>query len=149
MEETGTTIEENAALKALEASKHTDDYVIADDSGFSVDAMGGAPGVYSNRWLGHEASAPELRQAVLEKLRNEKNRRAVQICAMALAHKGKLLHTVRGEMPGIVTRQARLGELKDPMAYDPIFIPDGYDKTVAQLGLKEKGKISHRGAAAR
>lgn len=153
------TIEGNAEKKAVEVAEQIArvaggreiDFVLADDSGLEVDALGGAPGVYSARYAGDEKSAEEdIYAANNRKLLRElvgvkgKERGAQFKCVMALSKDGKLVQTFTGICRGVIIHQVK-GE--HGFGYDPLFVPDGYCQTFAQLGDEEKNKISHRARA--
>ncbi|MCX8083960.1 MAG: XTP/dITP diphosphatase [Calditerrivibrio sp.] len=142
IEETGSTFEENAALKAIEISKYVDEYVIADDSGISVDYLGGAPGVYSARFAGKNATDDENNNLLLNKLQDIpfEKRDAKYECVIALAKSGRLVKTFYGDCKGYIGFEYR-GE--NGFGYDPIFVlEDG--RHMAELSPEEKNRISHR-----
>ena len=146
-EETGRTFEENATLKAIAASK-LPSLIIADDSGLEVDALGGAPGIFSARYAGENANSKENISKLLHELRAQniatEKRSARFRCVIALAQNGKLL--------GVFERFVE-GKIVDPprgsggFGYDPIFEPKGFDQTFAEMTPESKNKISHRGQA--
>jgi XTP/dITP diphosphohydrolase len=141
--ESGETYEQNARLKARFGREHAprDVWVIGEDSGIECDALDGGPGLHSARW------APEGDQAdaLLERLEGERNRRARMITAIvAVSPSGDETH-VRGVLEGELATQRR-GD--SGFGYDPIFIPAGYDRTVAELGDEWKRAQSHRARAA-
>lgn len=144
--ETGHTFCENATIKALAASALTGDFVLADDSGLEVDALNGAPGIYSARYAGeprnHAANIALLLQN-LAKVRG-KARSARFRCVLALARRGKILATFEGTVEGSIASAPR-GE--NGFGYDPVFIPEGYCKTFAELDPKIKNNLSHRARA--
>ncbi|MBU3753044.1 MAG: XTP/dITP diphosphatase [Candidatus Nanopelagicaceae bacterium] len=148
VEETGTTFEENALLKAETIARQTGLTALADDSGIAIDALDGAPGVYSARWSGvHGDDAANVAKVLLE-LSDvpDEDRGAQFVCVIALAHPDGRSIIVRGEVEGVVRR--------DPIGnhgfgYDPIFQPDGYAITTAQMDPETKDAISHRGKALR
>jgi len=147
--ESGTSFEENAKLKALAASRQLPALVIADDSGLAVDALGGAPGIYSARYAGANATDTDkidklLRE--LERVRATDRRRARFRCVVALARNGDLLGTFEGTVEGRITDKAR-GD--SGFGYDPIFIPEGFGQTFGELPTEEKNTISHRAKAIR
>ena len=146
--ETGVTFEENAALKAVSVSHQLSGrYVLADDSGIEVDALGGAPGVWSARYAGENADDVANRAKLLKELEqvsDAKDRTARFCCVMILAYSGEVIANVRGEIEGTLTMDER-GE--GGFGYDPIFIPEGHDQTFAQLPLETKNSISHRSRA--
>jgi XTP/dITP diphosphohydrolase len=146
IEETGVTFEENAALKALTISKIFTGLVLADDSGLEVDALGGAPGVYSARFAGPHADDAENRFLLISKLRNLGGGEfpAWFRCVMVLASQGELL----GSFGGIVKGNVILEERGDSgFGYDSIFIPQGYTETFGELQAEIKNSLSHRGRA--
>jgi XTP/dITP diphosphohydrolase len=144
--ETGATFEENALLKAVEAVQHTGLPAVADDSGLSVDPMNGMPGVLSARWAGrHGDDVANLQLGQLADVPDERLT-ARFVCAAAWALPDGRTGVVRGEMPGRLVRTPRgIGGF----GYDPIFVPDGLDRTSAELSPEEKDAISHRGQALR
>ncbi len=153
--ETGETFEENARAKALGYALATGEWALADDSGLEVDALGGAPGVRSARWAEDE-DAEDDRQArdaannarLLAELaaRPETPWTARYRCVMALATPDRVVSTTEGACEGAITdRPAGTGGF----GYDPYFVPEGYDRTMAQLPPDEKNHISHRGEALR
>jgi XTP/dITP diphosphohydrolase len=146
VEETGETFEENAALKALAASAHFDGWVIADDSGLEVDALGGSPGVWSARFSGAGATDVSNRALLLEKLAGVrgKDRAARFRCVIALARHGQLLATFSGAVEGVIINQEK-GQ--GGFGYDPLFVPEGHCATFAELGPEVKNALSHRACA--
>ena len=146
-EETGKTFAENAALKALSASRHVDDLVLGEDSGLEVDALGGAPGVFSARYAGCSATDAENRAKLLRELTDRTGTAGSAArfrCAMALARNDQLLHSCEGRVDGKIIGVERG---KDGFGYDPVFVPEGYDLTFAELPLARKNQISHRAKA--
>lgn len=141
VEENGTTFAENASLKAAAASSYCDAAAFADDSGLEVEALDGRPGVYSSRYA---PTDPERIEKLLKELDGVENRRARFVCAIAIAFNGEVLEVFEGEVKGTITIAPRG---KDGFGYDPVFLPDGYDKTFAELTGEEKNKISHRANA--
>ena len=148
--ENGTSFEENAQLKALAASRHLPALVIADDSGLEVDALGGAPGIYSARYAGANATDRDKIDKLLRELARvratEDARRARFRCFVALARNGDLLGTFEGIVEGRIANKAR-GDAG--FGYDPIFIPDGFEQTFGELPTEVKNTISHRAKAIR
>jgi len=146
VEETGTTFEENAALKALAASAHFGGWVLADDSGLEVDALGGAPGVRSARFSGEGATDVTNRALLLEKLAAvpADQRSARFRCVIALARGGEVLAHFSGAVEGAII-QSEKGE--GGFGYDPLFVPEGFGETFAELGAETKNRLSHRGRA--
>lgn len=142
-EETGTTYEENAALKACAAALMRGVPALADDSGLEVAALNGQPGVYSARF-GNRANDNERNLYLLEKLRGVPDRRARFVSVVILAHPDGHVETYRGELTGRLLEGPR-GE--NGFGYDPLFVPDGGAHTLAEMTLEEKQAISHRGRA--
>ena len=165
--ETGTTLEENALQKAQYVYDHYHIDCFADDTGLEVDALDGAPGVYSARYasmenlsnqntqsspISHDSEANMTR--LLKELGNNNNRKARFRTVVALIQKKdvcpcgctsiKEIHKFEGIVEGEIIRERRGGE---GFGYDPIFQPDGYDKTFAELGMDIKNRISHRARA--
>lgn len=143
VEETGTTFEENAALKAEQMANRFHKPVLADDSGLIIDALDGRPGVYSARYAGEMKNDQANVDKVLEELKNvtAPNRTARFICVLAIAMPGEGTVFRKGYCEGeIAFKQA--GE--NGFGYDPIFIPAGYRETMAQLPAETKNDISHR-----
>lgn len=146
IEETGTTFEENAILKAEGICEQIGKMVIADDSGLIVDALNGEPGVYSARYAGEDKDDEANIDKVLKKLKDvpEKERTARFYCALAVAIPNEKTITVNGTCEGIIINE-RKGN--NGFGYDPIFFVPELGKTMAELETEEKMKISHRGAA--
>lgn len=147
VDETGTTFEENAWLKASAVTRATGEIAIADDSGLAVDALDGAPGIYSARFTGnHEDSDADRNAFLLEKLKHVTDRRGQFVCAICCTFPNGDVIRTRGECPGRIT-PAPSGS--GGFGYDPIFLPDGQDRTMAELSPEEKNRIGHRGKAIR
>jgi XTP/dITP diphosphohydrolase len=148
--ENGSSFEENAKLKALAASKQLPALVIADDSGLEVDALGGAPGIYSARYAGANATDRDKIDKLLRELArvraNEAGRRARFRCVVALARNGNLLGTFEGIVEGKIADEVRGAS---GFGYDPIFIPEGTQQTFGELPVQVKNTISHRARAIR
>jgi XTP/dITP diphosphohydrolase len=150
--ETGATFEENALLKAHAAVAETGIAAVADDSGLTVDALNGMPGVLSARWSGLPAEDPTRDvanlQLVLAQLRETPSERrgAGFVCAAAVAFPDGRSYVVRGEMRGQLLEAPRG---RGGFGYDPIFLPEGGSLTTAELAPAEKDAISHRGRAFR
>jgi len=146
--ETGKTFEDNAILKAVAVSKRMPGFVIADDSGLEVEALGGAPGVYSARYAGMNATDQEKTDKLLEELTRvgaTKNaRRARFRCVLALARKGEILGVFEGIVDGQIADRPRGSH---GFGYDPIFMPEGFRQTFGQLAPAEKNQLSHRARA--
>ena len=148
--ETGHTLEENAMQKADYIRRNYGLSVFADDTGLEVDALGGAPGVYSARYAGGAGHDSEANMAkLLAELGDNDNRKARfrTVIAMILTGEGQAADTVmtfEGIVNGSIIRERRGGE---GFGYDPVFCPDGYEKTFAELGNDIKNQISHRARA--
>jgi XTP/dITP diphosphohydrolase len=145
-EETGSTFEENAALKAQYYSKHCDGYLFADDSGLEVDALAGAPGVYSARFAGPHATDAANNQLLISRMQGVSNRTARFVCAIALATEGRLVETFRGEVEGRLLDAPR-GDTG--FGYDPLFFYPPFDCTFGEAPLDRKMEVSHRAEALR
>lgn len=147
IEESGTTFEENAILKAETLSKALGKLVIADDSGLEVDALGGEPGVYSARYAGDHDDEANI-QKVLEKLQGvpDEKRTARFVCCIAISGPDIETKTFVGTCEGKILHEKRG---TNGFGYDPIFYVAELGKTMAELTLEEKGAISHRGNAIR
>ena len=143
VEETGTTFEENAALKAAAVMQASGLPAIADDSGLCVTALGGGPGVYSARYGGEGLDDVGYR-LVLSGLSGQLDRSAKFVSCICCAFPNGDTVTARGECPGLITYSPR-GE--DGFGYDPIFLVPEKKKTFAQMTAEEKNAISHRGVA--
>ena len=140
--ENGSTFEENSLIKAKEAFRVSKTYSLADDSGLCVDALDGAPGLYSARYAGTQ---DEKIEKLLGELKGFENRRAKFVCCVTLLDdKGKMIFQTVGECHGSIVKE-RKGI--NGFGYDPIFKADNYDCTIAELSDEEKNKISHRGKA--
>ena len=146
VEENGTTFEENAIIKAQTISKMINQVVIADDSGIEIDAMGKKPGVESARFLGHDTSYDYKNQYILDLLKNETNRAARYVWAMAIAIPGKDTVVFRETMEGEIAYEAKG---TNGFGYDPIFFFPPTNKTGAEMSLEEKNLYSHRAKATR
>jgi len=148
--ENGTSFEENAKLKALAASRQLPGLVIADDSGMEVNALGGAPGIYSARYAGPNATEREKMDKLLRELvrvrATDDGRRARFRCVVALAQNGHLLGIFEGKIEGKINDTAR-GD--SGFGYDPIFVPDGFEQTFGEVPEEVKNTISHRAKAIR
>ena len=148
IEETGSTFEENAILKAETVSKRLNRAVIADDSGLVIDALNGRPGVYSARYAGEQKSDEDNMDKVLEELKGvERTTRTARFyCALALAIPGKKTVTVSGTCEGLILDEKRGTH---GFGYDPIFYVKEKNKAMAELLPEEKSQISHRAVALR
>jgi XTP/dITP diphosphohydrolase len=141
--ETGKTFEENAVLKATAASRQLPGLVVADDSGLEVDALGGAPGIYSARYAGPNATDKQNIDKLLAELtRIERAKRSARFrCVIALAREGNVLGTFQGVVEGTIVDSPRG---RSGFGYDPVFMPTGFGKTFGQLSPTEKDRVSHR-----
>lgn len=142
--ESGETFEENAAIKAVEAARVSlsGEYFLADDSGLCTDFLNGAPGIRSSRYA---KTSEDRINKLLAALGGTKNRGAHFVCALCLVDKnGKILHTEKGEVYGEITLKP---SGTNGFGYDPVFLVNGLNKTMAQLTEEEKNTLSHRGQA--
>ena len=146
VEETGTTFEENSKIKAEEIMKVTGMPAIADDSGLMVEALGGAPGVYSARFAGEHATDEENNEKLMSLMEGipDGRRQAKFVSVITLMYPDGRILTARGECPGTI---GRVPEGTNGFGYDPLFLPEGYSVTYAQLTAEEKNRISHRAKA--
>ena len=141
--ETGPTLETNASQKSYYISERYGINCFADDTGLEIEALLNEPGVYSARYAGEERSARANMLKVLEKLNNKTNRKARFRCVISLVIDG-----VEKQFEGIVEGQILTEEHGEAgFGYDPIFMPDGYNLSFAQMGAADKNRISHRGRA--
>ncbi|HEY6141855.1 MAG TPA: non-canonical purine NTP diphosphatase [Flavobacterium sp.] len=141
--ETADTIEENAIMKANYVTQKYGYDCFADDTGLEVDALNGAPGVYSARYAGEQRNSDDNMNKLLEALTDKTNRNAQFKTVIALNRNGQQ-HLFTGIAPGEITLEKTGNQ---GFGYDPIFQPEGFSKTFAQLSIEEKGAISHRGKA--
>ena len=145
VDETGSTFEENALLKALTVARATGYAALADDSGLSVDALGGAPGIYSARYSGvHGDDAANIEKLLNELSNGRLDRSARFVAVIALAKPDGSNIMARGELLGSIAESKR-GE--NGFGYDPIFIPAGSKRTLGEYLPAEKDEISHRALA--
>ena len=146
--ETGATFEANALLKARAVSAATGLPAVADDSGICVDELNGMPGILSARWAGRHGDDDANLQLLLDQLADTPDERlgAQFRCVIALVTPDGTEHVVDGEMRGQLIRDRRGS---NGFGYDPIFVPDGFTQTSAELSAAEKDAISHRGKALR
>jgi XTP/dITP diphosphohydrolase len=146
IEEDGATFIANASKKAILTARHTGLTCLADDSGLVVDALGGKPGIYSARFAGEEADDRKNNQKLLQMMQpfNGAERRARFVCVIAISHPDGKVYTVEGKCEGRIGYSERGSE---GFGYDPLFIPEGYSSTFAELSSTEKNRISHRGQA--
>ncbi len=143
-EETGSTFEENAVLKARAAAENSGKVALADDSGLAVAALNGDPGIYSARWGGPEKDFDLAMQKVHEALGDAQDRSAAFICVLALAWPDGRIETFEGRVEGEIIWPQRGDK---GFGYDPIFVPEGYEITFAEMEPTEKHQISHRAKA--
>ena len=146
IEEDGETFEENSYKKAYEIMKMCGKTTISDDSGLMVDYLGGAPGVYSARFAGEDGNDAKNNEKLLTLLADVpyKERRAKFVSVITMVFPDGESITARGECPGHII-DAPAGE--NGFGYDPLFVPDGFQRTFAQLSPEEKNEISHRAVA--
>lgn len=148
VEETGTTFEENARIKAEHYSRFSPDLVVADDSGLEVEALAGAPGVHSARYAGRHGDDEANNRLVLQKLRGvpPERRRAAFVCVLAVARGGKTVGTFSGRAEGRILSEARGAK---GFGYDPLFYSEEAGRGFGEMERAEKARYSHRGRAAR
>jgi XTP/dITP diphosphohydrolase len=144
-EETGATFDENARLKAAYYSQRAEGLVIAEDSGLEVAALGGAPGVYSARFAGPEATDADNNRKLIASLQGVADRTARYVCVVAVAERGEVLATFRGEVAGRIVDEARG---TGGFGYDPHFYYPPFRATFAEVPLTRKMQVSHRHRAA-
>jgi XTP/dITP diphosphohydrolase len=143
--ETGTSFRENALLKARTFYRHTGLLTLADDSGLEVDALKGAPGIYSARFAGREHDYAANNRKLLQELKNvpDEKREAQFRCVVAMVGEN-IDRVAEGIVPGHIIHEMRGS---GGFGYDPLFIPNGFDRTYAELGESVKNRISHRAIA--
>ena len=147
VEETGTTIQENATLKAREYARLTRMYTLADDSGLAVEALNGRPGVYSSRYGGNDISSKQQRELLLKELYSISwtNRKAYFRCTLALANPyGTDITVANGVCQGLITMSDRGTK---GFGYDPIFYIPHQSCTMAEMDANTKNRVGHRGKA--
>lgn len=144
IDETGTTFLENARLKAEGISRLVEGWVLSDDSGLEVDALEGAPGVWSSSYGGEEGNHAKNNARLLDEMSGKADRRARFRCTMVLARAGKEEAHFTGTVEGRLVDSLRGTE---GFGYDPLFIPEGHDLTFAELGDEVKNSLSHRARA--
>lgn len=146
VEETGSTFAENSLLKSQTIAKELGIPCIADDSGLCVDALNGAPGVFSARYAPNRDFDKGIDKLLAEmKNSNNKSRKAHFSCVVSLAYPDGRYKLFEGRVDGRIADEKMCGD--GGFGYDPVFIPDGYDCSFAQMSKEEKNKISHRGRA--
>ncbi|MBI2688491.1 MAG: RdgB/HAM1 family non-canonical purine NTP pyrophosphatase [Acidobacteria bacterium] len=143
-EETGTTFAANAELKAVYYSTFTGGLVFADDSGLAVDALNGEPGVFSARYAGEHATDAANNARLLDVMKQEKNRRARFVCAMAVAKSGELLALFQDDVEGVLLHEPRGS---NGFGYDPLFFYPPFHCTFGEAEPERKLLVSHRGKA--
>lgn len=143
IDETGITLNENALIKATYVKERYGFDCFADDTGLEVDALEGAPGVYSARYAGEACRPEDNMEKLLAEMKDTENRRAQFRTVIALRCNGEN-HLFEGVIRGSIIREKKGNE---GFGYDPIFMPEGYDKTFAELGTEVKNQISHRAVA--
>lgn len=141
VEENGKSFIENAGIKALAACRYCDVPAFADDSGLEVEALDGRPGIYSARYA---PTDKERIARLLDEMKGQTNRRARFVCAIAIAINGEVIESFEGEIKGTIVEAPR-GE--SGFGYDPVFQPDGYDRTFGEMAPELKNRISHRANA--
>jgi XTP/dITP diphosphohydrolase len=148
IEEQGDSFEANACKKAETVARLTRCLTLADDSGLEVEALGGLPGVRSSRFAGEKASDTENNHKLLEALKgvSRENRKGTFRCVMALCQPSQECRTFSGKVEGIILESPRGG---GGFGYDPLFLVREYGKTMAELSMEVKNRISHRGQALR
>ena len=146
VEETGSSFEENARLKALWAYQQTGLPCIADDSGLEITALNNEPGVYSARYLGVDTPYTIKNQIILDRMQNQVDRSARFISVVCLVFGENDVHCFEGVMPGSIDFEAKGS---NGFGYDPIFLPENHRLTYAEMDLNTKNDLSHRGQAFR
>lgn len=144
IEETGTTFLENAQLKAEGISRLIDGWVLSDDSGLEVDALDGAPGVWSSSFGGEEGNNEKNNARLMKEMAGRTDRGARFRCTMVLARDGREQANFSGAVEGTIIDAPRGSE---GFGYDPLFIPAGFDRTFSELGDDVKNTLSHRSRA--
>lgn len=145
VEETAATFAGNALIKVRDvAARHPGVWVMADDSGLEVEALGGAPGVHSARYAGKQGDTAANNALLLKNMCGVDDRRARFVCSIALVDPSGKEHSVEGSCKGRILHSAAGG---GGFGYDPLFVPDGFDRSFAELSAEEKNSISHRGRA--
>lgn len=144
VEEDGATFEANAVKKATELARATGLWALADDSGLEVAALDNAPGVYSARYAGEPCNYANNNAKLLRELVGQANRAARFRCVAALSDPAGRAETVSGSCPGRIIDAPRGTQ---GFGYDPLFVPDGHDRTFAEMDGVQKNRLSHRGRA--
>ncbi len=146
IEEEGSTFEEIAKRKAQSASKILGVPTLADDSGLVVEALDGAPGIFSARYAGELSDDYQNNLKLLEEMRGKENRNATFVCSIAIAKPAGQVLNYTGRCPGIILNELRGA---NGFGYDPLFYYPPFSRTFAQLSVEEKSRVSHRGQAMR
>ncbi|MDR3001452.1 MAG: RdgB/HAM1 family non-canonical purine NTP pyrophosphatase [Fibromonadaceae bacterium] len=151
IEETAQTFKGNAEIKAKAvfeyvSQKYKDYWVVADDSGLEVEALGGRPGVFSARYAGENATGVERYTKLLQEMERQTNRNARFVCSLCLIRPGRRPEFFEGECRGSILPQARGS---GGFGYDPVFLPEGYSNGFGEMSEEEKNALSHRGRAIR
>lgn len=144
VEETGTTFKDNALLKAYEGYKHTSLPVLAEDTGLCIRALNGEPGVYTKRYAEQHGGFPKVFDVLAERMKDNPDKSAYFNCTMALVIDETRAEVFEGIFEGTILPSP---QGNNGFGYDPVFVPNGYDKTVAELSDDEKNTISHRALA--
>lgn len=144
--EDGSTFEDNALKKAKFIYNRFKIPTIADDSGLSVAQLGGKPGVYSARYAGEGCTYDDNNRKVIEELKDLPEPHRAQFVSFAIFYNGRTVHRAVGKLPGYIISKYRG---MNGFGYDPIFVPDGYTETLAEMSLEQKNKLSHRSIAFR
>jgi len=139
--ETGHTFLENAILKAESICQETGYSVLSEDAGLEVEALDGAPGIYSARFAGEPVDYVANNELVLQRLDGVENRRARFVAVAVLCLPDGQVFATTGTLPGTIAREPR-GE--EGFGYDPLFVPEGESRTLAEITIEEKNRISHR-----
>ena len=142
--EDGETFEENSYKKANEIMKLSGKIAVADDSGLAVDFLNGAPGVYSARYAGEHKSDEDNNNKLLRELEGTENRSAKFVSVVTMVYPDGRVLSARGECPGKIIREPRGN---GGFGYDPLFVPDGFEKTFAEITSEEENTVSHRAKA--
>jgi XTP/dITP diphosphohydrolase len=144
--EDGGTFEENAILKSRYYGKQASGLLFAEDSGLEVEALGGAPGIYSARFAGPQATDEANNRLLLERLQNAARRSARYVCVIALVNGSRLSQTFRGTVAGEIVREPRGS---NGFGYDPLFYYPPFGRTFGETAPERKWEVSHRGKAFR
>lgn len=146
VKEDGQTFSENAVKKAVAVARRTGYPAVADDSGLEVDALGGAPGVFSARFAGEQATDQQNVNKLLSEMKKVElsNRKARFVCCIAFSFPDGTYHTFTGSVEGVIGKEQKGS---NGFGYDPVFYPEGHDKTFAEMTDAQKDVLSHRGRA--